>query len=67
MIFGGINYTQFVGDLHQFKIVNDKWWSVSYQGLIYDDTVIDYFNEDQAIGVIDTGTSMMAVPHKYYS
>lgn len=66
MIFGGINYTQFVGDLHKFNIVNDKWWSVSYQGIMYDDTVIDYFNADQAIGVIDTGTSMMALPHKYY-
>lgn len=39
---------------------------MSYQGLMYDDTVIDYFDADQAIGVIDTGTSMMAMPHKYY-
>ena len=62
MIFGGINRTQYVGDLHRFQIVNDKWWSVSYQGIMYDNKVVDYFDEDMAIGVIDTGTSMMAMP-----
>jgi len=66
MIFGAINHTQYVGDLHKFKIVNDKWWSVSYQGVMYDNQVIDYFDADQAIGVIDTGTSMMAMPQQYY-
>jgi len=66
MTFGGINYDQFVGDLHKFKIVNDKWWSVSYQGLMYDNKVIDYFDHDQAVGVVDTGTSMMAMPTPYY-
>ena len=72
MMFGGYNESQFVGDMYQFPIVTDKWWALDFTCLTYDREVFkEYhttFEHDQntAFAVVDTGTSMMAMPMKYF-
>ena len=79
-MFGGINHEQYVGKLHKFKLANNKWWSIDFSAVIYDSENLGTFSkkgeatgedeiEDlklQAFAVVDTGTSMMAMPHDQF-
>lgn len=67
MMFGGINETQYVGELHTFKLATNKWWALNFRSLVYNGQSIRYYASDEAIGVIDTGTSMMAIPEDLHS
>ena len=67
MMFGGLNETQYVGDLYKFKLATNKWWALNFKSLIYNGNSIRYYGDDEAIGVIDTGTSMMAVPEDLHT
>ena len=65
MILGGINETQYVGQLQDFKISTNQWWAPSLNGFHYSDEVIVQFADNTAFAVIDTGTSMLALPKVY--
>ena len=66
MIFGGIDHDQFLGDLHQFPLVNDRWWGLNFNSLVIGNEIIDLGRMNEAIAVIDTGTSMIGLPEDYY-
>jgi hypothetical protein len=69
MIFGGVNHDQFVDDMYEFGIVNDKWWALPFNELTYSNKIYDRFlpTSEYAFGVVDTGTSMLAVPEYYFN
>jgi hypothetical protein len=52
--------------LKSFKLSNENWWALNLKGLIYNNQIIDSFEDNGALAVIDTGTSMLAVPKLYY-
>ena len=68
---GSINHEQYVGDLHSFPLVNKNWWSLHMHAFMYDEEVIASFPkaqyEGKALAVIDTGTSLIGIPTKYFS
>lgn len=67
MIFGGYNKTQFVGDLIDFKLKTNHWWALDMREFIYgSESVASYSYTDNAIAVIDTGTSLACVPSTVY-
>ena len=42
MLFGGINATQILnGHLHDFELVNNKWWALRFTEFRYNETVIN--------------------------
>jgi len=40
MIFGGVNETQIEGKLHEFSLINDKWWTLRMNEFRYGPEVI---------------------------
>ena len=63
MIFGGVNESQYIGDLHSFPLVTNIWWALDLKEIGYNGyTIADYNPEDKAIAVIDTGTSISSLP-----
>lgn len=63
MIFGGVNSSQYVGDLHNFPLKTNTWWALDFKEIGYKDYVIQTYNpSDNAIAVVDTGTSLAAIP-----
>jgi hypothetical protein len=77
MMFGGVNKTQFVGKMYDFPLVTDKWWALEFRAFYYDNKLFKSFdpfpkNQDisdmgnSAFAVVDTGTSMMAVPEGFF-
>ena len=52
--------------MKSFKLSNENWWALNLKGLIYNNQIIDSFEDNGALAVIDTGTSMLAVPKLYY-
>ena len=78
MMFGGLNKTQFVGKMYEFPLVTDKWWALEFRRFYYDNRLFkeyDQFKKHQdisdmgnsAFAVVDTGTSMMAVPEQFFT
>ena len=78
MMFGGVNEDQFVGDLHSHTLQNNKWWALDLSEFLYDHESLARFSNTQktqtmkefkknAFAVIDTGTSLTAVPEVYYN
>ena len=67
--------------MHKFKLVNNKWWAVDCEEIIYNEESLGRFSSNHpntgdrkndiknggAFAVIDTGTSIMGVPEKYHS
>jgi hypothetical protein len=72
--------------LHEFKLVNNKWWALQFTELRYSTTIFEKekdginihldpakmtgaftYQADQSIAVVDTGTSMMAIPLEDYN
>ena len=42
MLFGGINHTQVLnGHLHDFELVNNKWWALKFTEFRYNETIIN--------------------------
>ena len=37
MTFGGVNHSQYIGELTKFDIDEDQWWAPSLNGLVYND------------------------------
>ena len=66
MLFGGINRSQYVGELVNFSISTDNWWAPSLNGFHYGNNVLNLFNDYQAYAVVDTGTSMLCLPKVYF-
>lgn len=63
LIFGGINHAQIEGDLHTFALKNNHWWALDMNKIAYNGHVLgSYFGGDQAVAVVDTGTSLITVP-----
>jgi|APCry1669189534_1035231.scaffolds.fasta_scaffold86347_1 hypothetical protein len=48
--------------MHTFLLSTDKWWALNFKGLIYNNQIVDTFDDNRALAVIDTGTSMLAFP-----
>lgn len=68
MIFGGINSTQYVGNLSDFSLKTNHWWALDMREFLYGDTSVASFSyTDNAIAVIDTGTSLACVPNDVYT
>ena len=67
MTLGGVNRSQFVGELTEFSISTNTWWAPSLNGFHYSNEVIAQFEDTKAFAVIDTGTSMLALPKVYLS
>ena len=64
--------------MYDFPLVTDKWWALEFRAFYYDDKLFKSFdpypkNKDisemgnSAFAVVDTGTSMMAVPEGFFS
>lgn len=67
--------------MHKFKLVNNKWWAVDLGEIIYNEESLGRFSSYHpdtgdriadiknggAFAVVDTGTSIMAIPEKYQS
>jgi hypothetical protein len=77
MMFGGTNHSQYAGKLLEFPIVTDKWWALEFRAFYYDKRLFKSFDPfpkhseitdlgNSAFAVVDTGTSMMAVPQKFF-
>ena len=72
MMLGGYNESQFVGDMYQFPIVTDKWWALDFARLTYDRELFKEYHStfehdyNTSFAVVDTGTSMIALPMKYF-
>ena len=42
MLFGGINHDQILGGhLHDFELVNNKWWALKFTEFRYNTTIIN--------------------------
>ena len=63
MIFGGYNTSQYVGELHNFTLKTNQWWALDIMEFSYDGyRMAAYTPSDNAIAVVDTGTSLASVP-----
>ena len=57
-----------MGNMYEFPLVTDKWWALNFRKLWYDGEVFkEYYDSfvhdvNTAFAVVDTGTSMMAMP-----
>ena len=57
-----------MGNMYEFPLVTDKWWALNFRKLWYDGEVFkEYYDsfvhdENTAFAVVDTGSSMIAVP-----
>ena len=67
MMFGGVNKTQYVGDMHEFNLATNKWWAVNFKSIMYKGKNIRTYSDKEAIGVVGTGTSMMAIPENLHT
>ena len=56
-----------MGDLHWFPVVTKNWWAIDFRQMKYGNQVIAQFNfYDSAIAVVDTGTSIITVPKRFF-
>jgi hypothetical protein len=63
MTFGGVNHSQYIDELINFPLKTKTWWALDFKELAYgDDLLVSYSPRDNAIGVVDTGTSLAAFP-----
>jgi len=68
MIFGGYDDKQFTGNLEWFKLINNNWWALDLKAINYGSSSIASFStSDEALAIIDTGTSLACLPKKYFS
>ena len=52
-----------MGELHRFPLKSNHWWALDLLEVSYNGYVIaEYGPGDNAIAVIDTGTSISAIP-----
>ena len=69
MILGDIDKSHYVGELIELPVVPNynNWWTVSFKQMTYGGIILTTFIEsDNAIAVLDTGTSMLSVPTPIY-
>ena len=73
MMFGGVNKTQFVGEMYDYPIVSDKWWALEFRAFHYDNELLKSYDPlsknqhtsdmgNSSFAVVDTGNSMLNVP-----
>jgi len=63
MIFGGVNHSAYVGELINFPLKNNHWWALDIKEFSYDGYQMrNYGASDNAIAIVDTGTSLASVP-----
>ena len=67
MLFGSVNMSQIYGPLHEFSLVDNKWWALDFKEFSYKDTIFDFDKENASIAVVDTGTSMISIPLEDYN
>jgi len=64
--------------MYEFPLVTDKWWALEFRKFHYDGKLFKAFDSfpknqeitelgNSAFAVVDTGTSMMAVPEGFFT
>ena len=77
-MFGGVNEDQYVGDLHTHRLQNNRWWALDMSEILYNHESLGRFTntmkthnmkefKHNAFAVIDTGTSLTAVPQAFFN
>lgn len=67
VIFGGIDNTEYVGDLIELPSKSKQFWAPSIQGFAYGGNYIAKFGPGTTkLGIIDTGTALIHLPKEYY-
>ena len=46
--------------------MNKKYWSLNIGLVAYDNDIVGSFSRNHAFAVIDTGTTMVGIPDKYF-
>ncbi|KAG1772897.1 Asp-domain-containing protein [Suillus placidus] len=63
--FGGINSTAYTGDIAYVPVSSTGNWEVKLQKVTFGDTILDFMPVSKKTGaLIDTGTSLIALPMK---
>jgi hypothetical protein len=63
MIFGGVNHSAYEDSLINFPLKLNHWWALDIKEFSYDGESMKVFQDsDNAIAIVDTGTSLASVP-----
>jgi len=67
-IFGGKDSTQYVQSMFELNLGATNLWAPHVNGLAYGNTYLDKFdNSDNYLAIIDTGSTLIHLPKKYYN
>jgi len=63
VMFGGYDTDKFDGELNWFPLKTNNWWALDMRRFKYGNiTMAEFSFYDEAIAVIDTGTSLLGLP-----
>ena len=65
MLFGGYNRSQVQGEMFEFRLADDRWWSIELQSLKYGERYLSRttsLDDSLKVAIVDTGTSMLTIP-----
>ena len=67
-IYGGMDRTQYVGNMYVMNLGATNLWAPHVNGVAYGNSYLDKFdNSDNFLAIIDTGSTLIHLPKKYYN
>ena len=67
MTFGDVNHDEYVGNLYDFPLYDTRYWAPHLSEFVYGEKVLgNWYSFGTAVGILDTGTSMISVPKSYH-